>query len=193
MTVTVQKPYNILTGDGSITTFPFSFGIIESLDLLVLVDGVLMLEYSTYEVENLTDAGGDVVFTEAPEIDAVVIILRKTTITQQVDYVSGSAFPAETHEGQMDKTIFILQELIYGAFGGVDSNGNPVYITFDLSVTQGVATVTINNSGGTDAVLPAWVSGTYAGVYHGETTLAASVPADGATTDKPDGYIWLGI
>lgn len=192
MTVPVQKPYTDLEGDGSTTTFAFTFSIVESLDLIVLIAGVLQIEFSTYTIENLTENGGEVEFTTAPPSEARVLILRKTTITQQTDYTE-APFPSETHEDVLDKITYILQELLSGAFGGIDSDGNPVFLSFDLSVTPNETTVTINNTGGTDAELPPWVSSTLAGVYHGETTLEASVPADESVTTKEDGYVWLGI
>ena len=198
MTVNVEIPQNTLVGNGTITTFPFTFGIIETFDLLVLVREVgglyvLQVEFSAYTIENRTGIGGDIEFVTAPDSGAEVLILRRTTMTQQVDYITGEPFQSETHEGQMDKTIYILQELMTGAFSGVDSNGDPVYLTFDLSVTAGVTTVTINNSGGTDAVLQPWVSGTLAGVYHAEVLAEGSVPADESATSEEDGHIWLGI
>ena len=190
--VPTSIPYNSLEGNGSITSFPFTFGIVETFDLLVLVDGILQIEYSTYTIENLTDVGGDIEFTDAPDSGAVVLILRKTTMTQQVDYVTGEPFQAETHEAELDKIVYILQELIGGAFAGIDSDGNPVYMTFDLDVEQGTVTVTVTNTGGTNAVIPAWESGTLAGVFHGELLLEAGVPTDESATTKPDGFIWLG-
>ena len=186
MTVPVQIPYNSLVGDGSITTFVFTFGLVENYDLVVAVDGTVVLEYSDYTIENLTDDGGEVEFIDAPEGD--ILILRRTTMTQQVDYVTGEAFPAETHEWNLDKIVYILQELLQGVL----DDGSGGFLTFDLSTTPYAAYVTINNSGGTDADIPAWVSGTLAGVYHGEYGLEASLPADEALTDKPDGYVWLG-
>ena len=182
MTVPVQIPYNSLVGDGSITTFVFTFGLVENYDLVVAVDGTVVTEYSDYTIENLTDDGGEVEFIDAPEGD--ILILRRTTMTQQVDYVSGEAFPAETHEWNLDKIVYILQELRQGLLDGL--------LSFDLSTTPYAEYVTVNNSGGTDADIPAWVSGTLAGVYHGEYGLEASLPADEALTDKPDGYVWLG-
>ena len=182
MTVPIQIPYNSLVGDGSITTFVFTFGLVENYDLVVAVDGTVVTEYSDYTIENLTDDGGEVEFIEAPAGD--ILILRRTTMTQQVDYVTGEAFPAETHEWNLDKIVYILQELRQGLLDGL--------LSFDLSTTPYAEYVTVNNSGGTDADIPAWVSGTLAGVYHGEYGLEASLPADEALTDKPDGYVWLG-
>ena len=129
------------------------------------------------------------VFFLPPVADARVLILRRTTISQNVNYTENSIFPAETHEWNLDKITFILQELVNGAFGGIDSDGNLVVLTFNLSVTATETKLTINNSGGTDAVLPAWVSGEKAGVFHGELTTSA--PIDGNPTSQPDGYVWI--
>ena len=99
-----------------------------------------------------------------------------------MDYTQ-SAFPSETHEEGLDKLVFILQELLTGVIGGD--------ITFDLTVQQNEQDVLIINSGGTDALLPSWVNGELAGVFHGEITSAA--PADESITIKPDGYTWYEI
>ena len=40
-----------------------------------------------------------------------IIIVRKVAITQQVDYVEGDPFPAETHEGALDKLTLIATML----------------------------------------------------------------------------------
>ena len=194
MTVLVQIPYNSLIGNGTTTTFPFTYGLTEEYDLYVLVDGVRAIEYSDYTVENVdTDDGGEVEFIDPPASGAVVLIYRLTTRSQEIDYETAMPFPLETHEGGFDKFMRILQELIMGTFNGIGTDGEPFTLTFDLSVTQQLVTVTIVNSGGTDAVIPAWVSGTLAGVYHGETVLEASVPADESVTTEADGHMWLGI
>ena len=191
MTVNLAIPLIILEGDGTLTTFPYSFPIVEDVDLLVFVDDVLQVQYSTYTLENVTDDGGEVEFIDTPADGAIVLILRATTKSQQTDYTE-APFPSETHEGVVDKITFILQELISGAFTTIDSDGNIVYLTFDLDAVANTTTVTITNSGGTDADIPAWTNAEFAGVYHGETSLEASLPADEEATTKPDGYVWLG-
>jgi hypothetical protein len=193
MTVNVQIPVERYTADGTITDFSFTYDLIETPDLIVLVDDVLQTEYSDYTVDPEFQDGSTVVFTNAPTSGAIVTILRRTTISQNVDYESYKSFPADTHEWNLDKITYILQELINGVLIGYDGDGNPIYLTFDLEGVAQETTVLIENSGGTDATLPAWESGTLAGVYHGETVAEASVPADESVTTKPDGYIWLGI
>jgi hypothetical protein len=168
------------------------------MDIIVLTqvtgeDLVLQIEYSQYTIENETDFGGDIVFAEPPPDETRVLILRRTTMTQEVDYETGLPFMAETHEWNLDKITYILQELIGGAWGGLDGDGNPIYITFDLDAIQNTYTVTVTNSGGTDAELPAWVDETYAGVMHGEVMPEANVPADESLTTEPDGHFFIGI
>jgi len=188
MTTNVQIPYVIFIGDGSLTRYEYEFSIVGPEDLFVMVDDVLQVLYSAYTVENINDFGGDIVFVDPPAADSRVLIFRSTTASQNVDYESFSKFPADTHEWNLDKIVYILQELINGAWRGIDSDGNPFVLTFDLSVTAGQYTVTVNNSGGTDAVLPAWVSATFAGMYIGEIGTA---PADESATTRPDGYVWI--
>jgi len=161
--------------------------LIEPADLIVSIDGNIQVESSAYFVVKQTGAadfekGGDVVFTVPPVAGAIVLIIRKTTISQQIDYTA-AAFPSETHEFGYDKLTYILQELINGSLDGLSS--------FDLSTIQGAADVTIVNSGGTDAVLPAWVSAMFAGVFIGEIT--DTPPNDGDATGEPDGKVWFGV
>ena len=193
ITVQVQIPYNSLLGDGTLTTFVFTYGLTEEQDLYVLVDNVLQIEYSDYTIGDVNDDGGEILFSEPPVDGAVVLIYRFTTRSQEIDYITGEPFPLTTHENGFDKFMRILQELIMGTFTGIDGDGEPYTLTFDLSVTQQAVTVTIVNSGGTDAVIPAWTSDEFAGVYHGETMLEASVPADESVTTEENGHIWLGI
>lgn len=149
--------------------------------MTVFVDAILQTEFSDYEIPAGFEQGGSVVFFNPPAANAVIRLERKTDITQQVDYTL-AAFPSQTHENQLDKIVMILQELLYGRIEGD--------LTFDLSTTQGISTVTIVNSGGTDATIPAWVNATLAGVFHGEVGTA---PADESATSKPDGYIWIEV
>ncbi|MBT8438175.1 MAG: hypothetical protein KJO91_00505 [Gammaproteobacteria bacterium] len=193
MTTQVNIPYIELEGDGTITDFAFNYPIVENVDLIVLVDGVLQIEYTSYTLDELTENGGEVIFTEAPADGASVLILRRTTMTQNVDYETDEPFQAETHEWNLDKITYILQELITGAWGGVDANGDPVYLTFDLDADPDEYYVTVTNTGGTDADLPMWTSNEYAGVYAATVDEAANIPADESATTKPDGYIWIGI
>jgi hypothetical protein len=194
MTVNVQIPERAMIADGVLTTFTFDFGYIESLDVYVQVDGVTQTEYSDYTISS-TDIyqGGEIEFTTAPAALAVVFVFRFTTRSQNVDYESFTSFPADTHEWNSDKDMYILQELIRGSYSGTDSSGNPILLTFDLDTFLSEFFTRVTNSGGTDADLPMWVTDATAGVYAATVDLEANIPADEAVSTKPDGYIYIGI
>jgi len=188
MTVSVQIPYTFLLGNGVLTRFAFTFDAVENMDIFVFRDNVATTDFV---VENRTSQGGDVVFPTAPDSGEVVAIYRGTTFSQQVDYETDEAFQAETHEFGLDKLMFICQELLFGFLGGIDPiTGLPFILSFDLSITQSELTVTVNNSGGTDAVLPPWGTG-LAGLFHGEIT--ATPPSDEDLTTEADGHVWIEV
>lgn len=189
MTTDVQRPYDIYVGNGTLTLYAYTFSRVEDADILVLVGGAIQTLFTDYIIQNQQDVGGEIVFTTAPAALAVILILRKTTMSQQLDYITPDGFPTESHENELDKITYILQELLGAGLGGIGADGEPIYLTFDLSIVQGVVSVTIVNSGGTDAVIPDWVSGTLAGVFHGEIT--DSAPAADSATAEADGHVWL--
>ncbi len=57
-----------------------------------------------------TGAAGTVTFLSAPSALESVKIVRDTALTQTVDYVEGTKFPAATHEAALDKLTRISQE-----------------------------------------------------------------------------------
>ena len=111
MTVPVQTPLNQYTAAGGNDTFAFTFRILTDDDLVVRVDNALQTKDVDYTVQDVTQAGGNVVFTAAPIAGQIVVIQRDTTIDQQVDYQPFDPFPAETHELALDKLTLITQEL----------------------------------------------------------------------------------
>ena len=192
MTLNTEIPYETYYGDGTNTVFTFDFSLTEEQDFYLNVDNVLAIRYSDYDLLNVTDTGGEITFFTAPAADSLVQLYRRTNLTQQVDYEQYEAFPAETHEEELDKIVRILQELRRGLLTWIDGDGNQQTLSFDLDTETREFDVEITNTGGTNAIIPPWVSATSAGVYIGEYTEAANIPADGSATTKPDGYIWLG-
>lgn len=192
MTLNVENPVITYQGDGVKTLYTFDFSLTEESDFYARINNVLAVRYSDYDLQNVTSTGGECVFFEAPAQDDQVQLIRDTNKTQQVDYIQFDAFPAETFESGQDKIVRILQELINGTFTGIDADGNPIILSFDLGVELAEYLTTITNSGGTNADIPAWVPGETAGVYIGAYMLEASLPADGSATSLPNGYILLG-
>lgn len=100
------------TGNGSTTAFATGFYFLEASHLLVYVSDSLKTLGSDYTVTGAGNpSGGTVTFLAAPALGASVLIVRQTPLTQEVDYVTGDAFPAETHERALDKLTMQAQEL----------------------------------------------------------------------------------
>ena len=112
MTTNSQIPYNRYEGNGTKTSYAFTYDLVETSDLIVQVDGVRLVQFSDYTVDPDYEDGSNVVFTIAPIDGSDVLIFRKTDLTQNVDYESFTSFPADTHEWNLDKITKILQELL---------------------------------------------------------------------------------
>ncbi len=185
MTVNIELPKISYTGNGNTVDYTFDWSCGDPNENFVNLNGKRLIEGVEYELEDFTlEFGGTMRFNIPPAIDDSVFIFRQTPITQQVDYIDGDAFPADTHEFQCDKDTRILQELFFGgvAFGGeVDLDSVP-HETF----------VEITNTAGRNAEIQPWTTdGLLAGISMGEVILdGAPTPTDGSPTTKPDGYIW---
>lgn len=182
MTVNVEYPvvrYIAAEGDGP---YHFSWTSDEATEIKVEVDRVLQVEGQQYELEDYDpEEGGSVRFVPTPESGAEILIYRETPITQQLDYIEGEPFPAETHERQMDKDTRILQEINAGRGIG----GRP-----DLNANQQPSFVEIENSAGTNATIYPWACDEeIAGVFIG--AVVDQAPEDGAATLRPDGFMWI--
>ncbi len=113
MTIPVQIPQNSYAGDGVQDTFAFTFRILENDDLSVFVDSVLQVEGSNYDLANITNLGGDVVFQAGsiPILNAIIVLDRFTDKDQQTVYDPFDPFPAKTHELALDKLTMLMQEV----------------------------------------------------------------------------------
>ena len=185
MTVNAETPTTTLLASGSNTDFSFSWSSQDIIENLVEVDGVLQGYQIDYEIVDFTlENGGTARFFTPPPNNAEVRLFRRTPISQQLDYTEFTRFPAESHEGQMDKDTRILQEL-YSAGAGLGG-------VIDLDALQNEDSVDVLNTGGADARIPSWdCVNPLAGVFHGTAVEVGQAPLDGANTDKPDGFIWL--
>lgn len=131
MTISSQVNRKEYTGNGVNDTFAYTFWITASSDLIVYVDGItqtLTTHYTVTEVGEPT--GGNVVFEAGyiPAAGTAVVIVRNFPITQEVDYVGGEKFPAETHEKALDRLTVICQQL---------ADRSTVSLRFEDSVVDG--------------------------------------------------------
>ncbi|BAQ85664.1 tail fiber [uncultured Mediterranean phage uvMED] len=115
MTVSSTVVRNSYAGDNSTTQFTYTFPIHSSSELKVILRSSAGVETvqtlnSDFTI-NDTGTGGTVTFTTAPATGVSVVLLRDTNLTQDVDYIANDPFPAETHEGALDKIVLSVQEL----------------------------------------------------------------------------------
>ena len=115
MTVSSINTKNSYNGDGSTTSFAYTFPIHTTAELKVIeraANGTETVKALTthYAVVDNGSAGGQVNFGTAPASGVTVVLLRDTNLTQETDYVANDPFGAETHEAALDKLTLQIQE-----------------------------------------------------------------------------------
>lgn len=116
--MTVQSTFSRISqnGNGVVTEFPVSFIFFDSGDLrvfLVSAEGhsTLLQQGSDYVVSGGDGNAGSITLTTAPGTGERVVIERQIPATQPVKYITGGAFPAETHERALDRLTLLVQQL----------------------------------------------------------------------------------
>ena len=112
MTVLTTENLQSFVGNGIILNFVFTYKALEANDIKVFLDDVEQLsDFSTIlNPDQNTNPGGTVTFITAPDVDEKVDLLRITNPTQELDYTSYDGFPADSHEGGLDKLTMLLQQ-----------------------------------------------------------------------------------
>ena len=119
MTISTTTIKNSYSGNGSTTTFNYTFKITDQDDIDVIIrssDGTETTKTITthYTVTGVGNAsGGTVVFTSGniPSGTETVVLRRSTPQTQGVDLIENDPLPANTLEDALDKATSISQEL----------------------------------------------------------------------------------
>jgi len=119
MTISTTIVKNSYSGDGSTTTFNYTYKVLASSDLIVIIRSALGTETikvlnTHYTITGVGDAaGGSVIFTAGniPISGETVVLIRDTEQTQAIDYIANDPFPAETHEEGLDRAVILAQEL----------------------------------------------------------------------------------
>ena len=121
MTVSTTTIKNSYSGNGSTTTFAYTFKVFASTELKVYVrttaTGAESLRSegsgsANYSVTGVGETGGgNVVFVTAPTSAESVVIRRLSAKTQATDYQPADSFPAASHEDALDKLTNITQEM----------------------------------------------------------------------------------
>jgi len=117
MTISTTASRISYNGNGTTVAFSFPYRFLTNADLTVIrvaangTETTLALgtDYTVTGADD--DAGGTVTCVTAPVSGARLVIYRSVAITQEVDYITGDSFPAETHERALDRLTMVAQQL----------------------------------------------------------------------------------
>lgn len=117
MTISTTASRISYNGNGTTVAFSFPYRFLTNADLVVVrvaangTETTLALgtDYTVTGADD--DAGGTVTCVTAPVSGARLVIYRSVAITQEVDYITGDSFPAETHERALDRLTMVAQQL----------------------------------------------------------------------------------
>ena len=105
MTIESEVVSSGYTANGAQTVFTYGFRILSASHLQVYLDNVLQVAgYTVQNVDNVN--GGTVTFASPPAAGAVVVLRRRTAITQPQIYV----YPSAQHERSLDRLTMLAQE-----------------------------------------------------------------------------------
>ncbi len=117
MTITTETNKTRHVYSVSVTRYPFDFPVLDADHLKVYesvpATGEGGITAASYEATGIGDpAGGYIEFNgpSTPIIGNHITIVREVPYTQEVDYLAYDPFPAETHEGALDKLTMLLQQ-----------------------------------------------------------------------------------
>ena len=109
MTISNTKSQESYTATQGQTVFEYPFQILDQTNLRVYQNESLI---TAYTVNGVGDAeGGTITLLTGATVGDIIRVQRNMPITQEVDYHEGSKFPADVHEGALDKLTMVAQEL----------------------------------------------------------------------------------
>ena len=119
MTVSTSTSFVSYAGNGSLTTFAYTFKIFQDSDLLSYLGQRLHQVLRQHKVltTNYTVTGAGSLFRAVTlyfqlrqRSGTTVKIRRVLPVTQETDYVANDPFPAEAHEDALDKLTMLVQQ-----------------------------------------------------------------------------------
>ncbi|WP_186239509.1 hypothetical protein [Burkholderia gladioli] len=115
MTVPVQNPSISYVGNGATNAFAFPFTILDSSDLVVLLDGVEQTVGSQYTINGIgNQSGGTATFLSTPSAGANITLYRDVSIERDTDYQDNGDLLAKTVNDDFDRLWMAMQD---GNFG----------------------------------------------------------------------------
>ncbi|MCA8323287.1 hypothetical protein [Burkholderia cepacia] len=115
MTVPIQVPDIDYVGNGVTTSFTFDFAILQSADLVVLLDGIEQTVGAQFSINGIgQDDGGTVLFFSAPQLGSRIKIYREVSIKRDTDYQDNGDLLADTVNADFDRIWMALQDSSFG-------------------------------------------------------------------------------
>jgi len=119
MTISSTTVKNSYSGDGSTTTFTYTFKIFQDSDIQVIIRAANGTETTKTITTHYTvtgagvSSGGTVIFTSGniPTNTQTVVLRRNIPQTQAIDYIANDPFPAESHEEGLDRATMAIQQI----------------------------------------------------------------------------------
>ena len=107
MSVSNQRVQYEYIADGNTVVFPFSCRVVYASDLIVMVNGTRVNNYSIEGVNQ--QHGGNVVFHTPPTVNSRVLLLRSIPLIRETDYQTNGDFLASTVNSDFDRLWMALQ------------------------------------------------------------------------------------
>jgi hypothetical protein len=113
MTISTTDSNQQFVGNDILTIFSWTYKTLDESHIDIYLDGIVQVSGYSLLLNGDQDSspGGDVTFDVAPADGVNVNVVRTVPQTQLVDYQPYDAFPAETHEGALDKLTMLVQGL----------------------------------------------------------------------------------
>lgn len=176
MTVSTTQNRITYNGDALTLVFSFPYKFIETSDLVVYVDEVLLVESVDYSVGTPSDSGANITLMSAPGVGvANVIIYRDPDFFQSTDLPTNGRFPADSVERMVDKVTLVVQrlkDLIDRSVRLSDADSSTA-VTFTLPIDRANKAMVFDADGNITAS---------ADIYEDQAQNAASSAADAAAS-----------
>jgi hypothetical protein len=114
VTITSTPSERSYAGNGVTTVFAIPFEFDTSSDITVLntdSGGTVTELTSGFAITGGGGSTGTLTFTTAPASTVTITVLDDPAVTQPVDYTDNDAFPAEAHEGALDRIVRIIKRV----------------------------------------------------------------------------------
>ena len=113
-------------GNGVTTDFAYSFAIFDETDMQVYIGDTLIdpdatviigegddaVEYPVYTITGVGEEdGGEVIFTVAPENDAIITLVRNVPVERMTDFQEGGTFRPKNLNDELDRQTAFCQQI----------------------------------------------------------------------------------